>query len=88
MSELLGRVAVVTGASLGIGAVIAKGLGAAGAKVVENYASSKDGAGQVVAAIARKGGQESPSRATCRRSPTCGGCSRRPGSPSGPWTCS
>jgi 3-oxoacyl-[acyl-carrier protein] reductase len=57
MSELTGKVAVVTGASKGIGAAIAKALGAAGASVVVNYASSKEGADRVVAAIAGKGGK-------------------------------
>ena len=56
MSQLQGKVAIVTGASKGIGAGIAKGLGAAGAAVVVNYASSKDGADRVVAEITRKGG--------------------------------
>jgi 3-oxoacyl-[acyl-carrier protein] reductase len=45
MSRLSGKTAVVTGASKGIGAGIAKGLAAEGAAVVVNYASSKDGAG-------------------------------------------
>ena len=57
MSELTGKVAVVTGASKGIGAGIAKGLAAAGAVVVVNYASSKEGAERVVAEIAGKGGK-------------------------------
>jgi 3-oxoacyl-[acyl-carrier protein] reductase len=57
MSELKGKVAIVTGASKGIGAGIAKGLGAAGAAVVVNYASSKDGADKVVAEITGKGGK-------------------------------
>ena len=57
MSKLTGKVAVVTGASKGIGAGIAKGLGAAGAAVVVNYASSKEDAERVVAEITRKGGQ-------------------------------
>jgi 3-oxoacyl-[acyl-carrier protein] reductase len=57
MSNLKGKVAVVTGASKGIGAGIAKSLGAAGASVVVNYASSRDGADRVVAEIAAKGGK-------------------------------
>jgi 3-oxoacyl-[acyl-carrier protein] reductase len=57
MSKLTGKVALVTGASKGIGAGIAKGLGAAGAAVVVNYASSQADAERVVAEITRKGGQ-------------------------------
>src|SRR5438552_186716 len=57
MSELTGKVAIVTGASKGIGAAIAKGLGAAGAAVVVNYASSKEGADRVVAEITGQGGK-------------------------------
>jgi 3-oxoacyl-[acyl-carrier protein] reductase len=57
MSKLTGKVAVVTGASKGIGAGIAKGLAAAGAVVVVNYASSKDGADRVVAEISNSGGR-------------------------------
>jgi len=57
MSKLNGKVAVVTGASKGIGAGIAKSLAAEGAAVVVNYASSKEGADRVVAEIAEKGGK-------------------------------
>src|SRR4030095_6769693 len=57
MRNLTGKVAIVTGASKGIGAGIAKCLGAAGAAVVVNYASSKTDAERVVAEITRQGGQ-------------------------------
>jgi 3-oxoacyl-[acyl-carrier protein] reductase len=57
MSKLTRKVAIVTGASKGIGAGVAKGLATAGAAVVVNYASSKKGAERVVADITSKGGQ-------------------------------
>jgi 3-oxoacyl-[acyl-carrier protein] reductase len=55
--RLEGKVAIVTGASKGIGASIAKHLGDEGAAVVVNYASSKQGADRVVAEITGRGGR-------------------------------
>src|SRR5271166_2750676 len=57
MSKLGTKVAVVTGASKGIGASIAKHLAAEGAAVVVNYSSSKAGADRVVAEITARGGR-------------------------------
>lgn len=57
MSKLIGKVALVTGASKGIGAGIARALAAEGAAVVVNYASSRAGADAVVADIAKAGGK-------------------------------
>ena len=57
MKKLARKVAVVTGASKGIGASIAKHLADEGAAVVVNYASSKEGADRVVAEIPGKGGK-------------------------------
>jgi len=55
--KLNGKVAVVTGASKGIGAGIAKEFAAEGASVIVNYASSKQDAGRVVDEISKRGGK-------------------------------
>ena len=57
MGKLTGKVAVVTGASKGIGAGIAKALGREGASVVVNYASDQAGAERVAAEIVKTGGK-------------------------------
>lgn len=57
MAKLTNQVAVVTGASKGIGAAIGKALAAEGASVVVNYSSSKDGAEKVAKEITAKGGK-------------------------------
>jgi len=69
MNRLKNKVAVVTGASKGIGAGIAKGLAAEGAAVVVNYASSKEGADRVVAEIAGHGGKAVAVQADVSKAP-------------------
>jgi 3-oxoacyl-[acyl-carrier protein] reductase len=68
MSKLTGKVAIVTGASKGIGAGIAKALAAAGASVIVNYASDKAGADTVVSEIVASGGKASAVRASVNKS--------------------
>ncbi len=63
MKMLEGKVAIVTGASKGIGAGIAKGLADAGASVVVNYLSSREGADRVVSEIRANGGLAVPMQA-------------------------
>lgn len=67
MNELLGKVAIVTGASKGIGAGIARTFGAAGASVVVNYASDREGAERTVRDIEQSGGKAIALRADMKR---------------------
>jgi NAD(P)-dependent dehydrogenase (short-subunit alcohol dehydrogenase family) len=69
--KLEGKVAIVTGASKGIGASIAKHLAESGAAVVVNYASSKEAADRVVAEIEGHGGRALAIRARRRPGSRC-----------------
>jgi len=69
MGELSGKVAIVTGASKGIGAAISRRLAAAGAAVAVNYASDKAGADRVVSEIAAKGGKAVAIQASVAKGP-------------------
>ena len=73
MGKLEGKVAIVTGAAKGIGAEIARELAAEGASVVVNYASSKEGADQVVSDIAERGGTAFAARTHLSQTVTRGG---------------
>ena len=86
MSKLTGKVAVVTGASKGIGASIAEHLAAEGASVVVNYASCKSGAEKLVRRITEKGGKAIAIQADVSKPRTSSASSRRPKLPMEDWT--
>ena len=87
MNKLAGKAAVVTGALKGIGAGIAKGLAAEGAAVVVNYSSSKEGADQVVAEIAGKGGKAIAVQGDVSQAADVQRILRRPRRSLDAWTC-
>jgi len=75
--KLAGKVAVVTGASKGIGASIARHLAAEGAAIVVNYASSQEGANKVVAEITAAGGGAVAVKANVEKKRRLKRCSRK-----------
>src|SRR2546426_9533110 len=77
MSRLFNKVAIVTGASKGIGGGIATALGAAGARVAVNYSSDREGAERVSQAITDKGARRSRSGPTCPRPQMSRGYSKK-----------
>jgi 3-oxoacyl-[acyl-carrier protein] reductase len=82
MSNLKDKVAIVTGASKGIGAAIAKRLSEAGGAVVVNYSSGKEDADRVVGNIKANGGRAIAAKAMSPRPLTYSGCLRRQKRPS------
>ena len=81
--KLTGQVAVVTGASKGIGTGIAKALAAEGASVVVNYSSSKEGADRVVQEITAKGGKAIAVQGDVSKQATSRDSSPKPRKPTG-----
>ena len=76
--KLAGQVAVVTGASKGIGAEIARQLAAEGAAVVVNYATAREGADRVVDEITKRGGRAIAVQANVAKKANPAACWPRP----------
>ena len=82
MSSLTDKVAIVTGASKGIGRGIAEALAAAGARVAVNYSSDRTGAERVTQAIIDSGGKAIAVKGDVSRPRMSSGCSKRSTPPS------